>query len=140
MKAIIFIFPFIFYSCLETSVTPDEILPAATSIRIGSKIYFSNHRVEIGFSEVEYDFRCPDNAICVWAGEAKANLWILKSHRDTVKTSAIIPGMTKWNDNSHKNLIDTIGVKFKVLGLNPYPEAGKEINPGSYFLLIELIK
>jgi hypothetical protein len=140
MKAIIFILPFLFYSCLETSVAPDETLPAPTAIKIGTKVYLSRQKVDIGFKEVEHDSRCPDGAVCIWAGEAKANLWILKPGREIVTVSAIIPGMTKWNDDSPKYLIDTIGVKFKVLGLNPYPEAGKEINPQSYFLLIELIK
>lgn len=41
------------------------------TLRAGQLLRIESERIEIGFQEITQDSRCPINALCVWAGEAR---------------------------------------------------------------------
>lgn len=95
--------------------------------------------VSLTFEEVVSDNRCPANAKCVWAGEAEVR-YAVELDGETHRVTLPIPGGLYAASKGHTP-VDTLGHRFTLLALQPYPgdptEAGKplaaltQVEPGT---------
>ena len=77
--------------------------------------------ITVCFDSIISDSRCPDGAICVWAGEAIARFNI-KVGQNEVR----IVDLRLSNDTV------IYGYKFSFVSLNPYPSISQEISVNDY--------
>ena len=90
--------------------------PSNVSIRVGQQKTVSGLR--IAFTEVVEDSRCPIDAICIWAGNAKVKITVAKG-RKKAETFEL-------NSNLDPQSIDSNGYQIKFISLTRKPkEMGK---------------
>ena len=77
------------------------------------------------------DSRCPSDVTCVWAGEAKVSVDIIKDNQDLGK-------FTLTSRAGAKDLsTQTIGgYSIQIVGVDPYPVSTKEISPSDYVVTL----
>lgn len=102
------------------------------SLKIGQTATILNENMAITFKEVLTDSRCPTGVTCVWAGEVSCLTEIVKGGaiNNVVLTQ---PGAS---DPATENY-DGYNIAFNV---TPYPEAGKQIAPGDYRMILTIGK
>ena len=73
--------------------------------------------LSVTFSALEYDGRCPADAVCAWQGEAPITL-IVGSPRDTVEAKSRVPGLS---DRIRDVMYETDSTSVVLTDLSPYP-------------------
>ncbi len=101
-----------------------ELGPGDTALLAGTDI-------EITFSVVTEDSRCPSDVVCITAGRATVLLLIRYPVAVSTNIEASIPGLipTPYRDNE-KLPIDGAGIR--LLRLSPYPDTTKPHEPSEY--------
>lgn len=131
MKQLLFItfifIPLSFFAQSETALTPK----IAFKIDKGESVKL--HDMTIKFADVIEDSRCPKYTNCIWAGRAIVQLEITDK-AGKLQDKTIILGETKGDESADKTLYRTNEYVIEAVGLNPYPEDGKETTP--YTLLV----
>jgi len=108
----------------------DEIsadLGQQVSLKLGQTVSIAAEQLEIGFSRVVSDSRCPTGAECIWQGEVSCLLQISYSGQSFDKT-IVQPGLTR------QEAVDTFQKYRLTFNVEPYPEVDKSINSGDYRL------
>ena len=99
--------------CQNNSDSPTEItshkLGVAFDLRIGETVSIQDEQLTIQFVNVPNDSRCPEGAVCVWAGNAVVELKV-SNILDTLNTFVSPSELTSG--------IYTI----RLLNLSPYPK------------------
>lgn len=92
--------------------------------------------ISITMLPVEYDSRCPEGAVCIWAGYAKVDLLFSSLGKEVSVSLSTDPGLS-----NIPNKVSVEGYSFQLLELNPYPALGSEANSKEYKakLLIESV-
>ncbi len=119
--------------CANTEEKVKASLGAEFSLQIGQSAQIAKEELEIRFEKVLADSRCPKGVTCIWAGEVRCLLKIQdkKTWNDLV---IVEPGPT-----NPPSLI--INRDYKLFyHIQPYPEAGKEITPDEYRLILKVEK
>lgn len=76
------------------------------------------------------DSRCPKNALCFWTGDVSLYFSISQnSHRTDTLISML---------NNNPFIVDYY--TWKILEVEPYPEAGKEIDPADYRIKMVILR
>ena len=90
-------------------------------IALGESILRSNSGVEVGFSEILTDSRCPLNVQCYWAGMARIAIWLKAPDQDTLFLEPVIFGyVDRSSPGSHRTVLsDHFGITLQQL--DPYP-------------------
>jgi hypothetical protein len=83
----------------------------------------------VTFMAVAEDSRCPKGARCVWAGNARVRLQLRE--RDEEREVAL-------NTTLDPRRVATAAGELVLVALDPYPEAGKQIEPDDYRLTLRL--
>ncbi|MEH2044235.1 hypothetical protein [Nostoc sp.] len=100
-------------------------------IKYGKTAYLPTENLEIKFSEVIQDSRCPSNVTCIWQGEVIIGLDIIKNGKQvSTLTLTLIPG----RDPLPIQLSDKSSVK--LIRVSPYPINGKTIALQDYIVKI----
>ncbi len=97
------------------------------SLSIGQSVLIQGEGLRVKFAQVIADSRCPTGVNCVWEGEITCMVEITHSGSLYHKTLTQ-PGST--NESSRTDFAD-YDITF---GVQPYPEAGKQIARGDYRL------
>ncbi len=141
MKKLFILFTVLFISCSEnSSTTSNQILDEGFVIRFGQQVSIPSENLLIKFNDLLSDSRCPINVICVWQGEATIELLISHEGITDIKTKLKIEGyVDKSHISSHK-FIDTLGYRFTLMQLDPYPHTDSSYQPQDYFALLEVNK
>ena len=122
-------------SGLPTEPVVVSLAEAADSVkvRVGQTIGVENIRIR--FTAVESDSRCPMDAICVWAGDAVANI-IVEQNCDC--------GSPAFDLKLHTHLEphggEAYGFRVELLQLQPYPRASSSIKPDAYSAWLRIRK
>lgn len=98
--------------------------PQDLTLRIGDEAPVGNSVIRISFGRVVEDSRCPMDVVCVWEGNAVAELGIRAGMGPTFPlqlSTTLEPRSTEWH-----------GVKVTLLELLPYPKASAPTAPGAY--------
>jgi hypothetical protein len=107
------------------------------TLPVGSTAVFQTDDLRIKFGEVTADSRCPKGVQCVWAGEAKCALLIGRGTSLSAFELVDIGGQSGYSTASFRNNDYNLTFSFKV---EPYPEAGKNLDSGAYILLLTVNK
>jgi hypothetical protein len=94
-------------------------------LRLGETGYIADTRFAVRADAVPEDSRCPQNAVCVWAGNARVSLTL----RDGTNSAAVDlsstlepHGAIRW------------GYEVRLVDVRPTPMAGQPIAPASYVI------
>ncbi len=102
------------------------------TLRIGQTAEIKNEPLAIRFNGVTGDSRCPKGVTCVWAGEVKCDATVTHQGASSNITFTQM-GSTEPSSETYK------GYKF-TFSVQPYPEAGKQIAPADYRLVLTVEK
>lgn len=100
------------------------------SLKIGQEKKIGN--VTINFVDVVSDNRCPQNTLCIVAGEAKARLSIHVEGYDPILLEYTLSGGTSYQEPTEKNTIITAEQRIAFAGLAPFPKSGKQPDKKDY--------
>ena len=122
-------------SRLPTEPVVISLSEAADSVkvRVGQTIVVENIRIR--FTAVESDSRCPMDAICVWAGDAVAN--IVVEQNCACESPAF--GL-KLHTHLEPHGGEAYGFRIELLQLQPYPRASSSIKPDAYSAWLRIKK
>ena len=115
------------------------VLPAAAQrteetgrVQINREKRFAKSKLRVRFVELVEDSRCPTDTNCVWAGNAKIKIRVLKNG----SSEEII-----LDSNGPKQYATTAdGHSIKLVGLTPHPRSNIRINRNGYVATFEVIK
>jgi len=115
------------------------VMPAAAAKRAETVRVQVNHekrvpvaRMSIRFVELVEDSRCPADANCVWAGNAKIKIRVSKNGKSEDLTL---------DTNGPKQYVTTAdGYSVKLVGLTPSPKSNIRINRNGYVATLEVVK
>ena len=101
------------------------------TLQVGQIAQVDKEGFEIKFEKVLEDSRCPKGVTCIWAGQVRCELSI-KDNESTTSLELTEPGLTD-------SLSLTTNNKFKIYyHVQPYPEAGQEIAPDKYRIILKV--
>ena len=90
--------------------------------------------LRVGFVGVTADSRCPKGVQCVWAGDGVAQVWLQRgSGPKEARELHTATGLAKGANDT-----GTIDGELRLVGLDPYPIAGKDTAPGEYVATLML--
>jgi hypothetical protein len=104
--------------------------PIEVTLRHGEYKRVAGEQLGVGFSRVLADSRCPIDAVCVWMGDAVAELELTAAGGRTDKVelhTSLEPKSQLWN-----------GVKVTLLELQPAPRAAEPTQPAAYSVRLQL--
>lgn len=98
------------------------------NLPLGKTAILKDSELELRFAEVLEDSRCPLYANCIWEGQVRIKLELIRSGKPLTLE------FTRKGQET-KPLTEVIdGLRLTVLSVSPYPEAGKTIKPEEYSL------
>ena len=89
-------------------------------IRIFESVNITGTDLTLSFVDVPFESRCPQDVVCIWAGQAWADFTLSGPSRETVGLRFIVHGTIY---TSQDILFDTLGVRISLRFLDPYPLA-----------------
>lgn len=110
-------------TCWEQEPLPSIPFEEVFTLAYGESCLVGPEEIEIGFSELLTEGRCPSDVLCSWAGRARIQLWLHRPGQDTIYLEPFIYGyVSKENTAAHKSVYSR---KYKVtlLQLDPYPSS-----------------
>ncbi len=90
--------------------------------------------ISITMLPVQYDSRCPEGAVCIWAGYAKVDLLFSSRGKEVSVSLSTDPGLS-----NIPNKVSVEGYSFQLLELTPYPKLGNDSKRYKAKLLIESV-
>jgi hypothetical protein len=93
--------------------------------RVGETAYIADTRLSIRVSGVPEDSRCPRNAVCVWAGNARVSLML----RDGTNADA-----ADINSTLDPHAVTRWGYRVELVDVQPLPTAGQPIAAEAYVI------
>lgn len=95
-------------------------------IKVGQQLKLEGADLQVKFTGVPQDSRCPTNVNCVWAGNAEVSLeWVV----DKCPTSITLNTHAASGKGDESKVG---GFRVKLIKLEPYPHSEKKISPGDY--------
>lgn len=124
-------------ACSSSPTTPASAtasLGQEFTLQPGGSASISGENLAVKFIEVTGDSRCPQDATCIWQGEASA---LVEVTMGTVGPSSLVltqPGLT-----DQPSVQEYAGYDF-TFKINPYPTTQTQIKPGDYRLVITVTR
>lgn len=104
-------------------------------IGFGQTVLVESEDLEIHFSDVLLDCRCPSGVVCVWEGQAEIELWLTKADGNPdIAVAVIRPGMNPDQYPHYRSYALDYTIVLK--RLEPYPEADRLIGKDEYVATI----
>ena len=101
------------------------------SLSVTQRAEITGEDLAVIFNDVTEDSRCPKDVVCVWEGRVVCNLTVQKAGA----SSELVlnqPGLT-----ASPTIQEYQGYQYS-FGVEPYPQAGKNIAKGDYRLVISI--
>lgn len=103
------------------------------TLAVGETASIQGESMEITFTEMKGDSRCPKGATCIWQGEVNCKMNITyKGLGNTIILTQ--PGL------SAEPAVTTFNEYQIYFSVQPYPEVGTEIAEGDYRLILTVSK
>ena len=127
-------------ACASNNALPTEPVvysqaEAADSVRIRVGQTIVVESIKVRFNAVESDSRCPMDAVCVWQGDAVANLSVEQNCECDTPAFEL-----KLHTSLQPKSGTAYGFRLELLNLQPYPRASFPIKQDSYFAWIRLTR
>ena len=94
-------------------------------LRVSETAYIADTRLSIRADSVPEDSRCPENAVCVWAGNARVSLTL----RDGTNTAA-----ADLNTTLEPHAVTRWGYSVRLVDVRPNTRAGERIAAETYVI------
>jgi hypothetical protein len=118
--------------CAGPSDVPGVGLGEQFSLAPGQSASIEGEDLAVRFVEVIGDSRCPEGAVCIWAGEVSCRLEI--THAGVTNTKVLVqPGATEPPRTDFADYLITYDVQ-------PYPQVGEQIKDDEYRLLLTITR
>ncbi|MCX7551436.1 hypothetical protein [Xanthomarina sp. F2636L] len=132
---------FLFFFSFLIAFSQDSTLVKVEAPKIAAKLFLGKtyqvEDVQIKFSDVLSDSRCPEDVTCIWAGEAIVLIEILKDNQVIEqKNLTFQPG--KKMDEKLLTLFTSETSTITALGILPNLNSRKKIKIEAYYLLLEI--
>ena len=112
---------------------PDDLLRRNPIVlQFGESIILPPDNTEITFASVRQDSRCPTGVYCFWEGMAEIALQVEQSSGDTHQVTMAIYGGSSTVTYQRLISVDTLGYRFMLLQLDPYPVHEQPIDDSDY--------
>ncbi|MDD5082298.1 MAG: hypothetical protein PHU08_02875 [Dehalococcoidales bacterium] len=119
--------------CTDTTGQVQAPLGQEFSLSIGQTAAITGERLKIEFQELVEDSRCARGVVCIWQGRVSCLVRIISDYSPT-SLLLMQPGLT---GQPNTQTFQNYRLAFRV---EPYPEAGKEILPDEYHLLLTITR
>ncbi len=129
----LFLIPVLSPGCTDQSANTRVNLNQEFTLAIGQSAEINGENLTVRFNDVVEDSRCPKNVTCIWAGRVST---IIDVTKDGKKEQTVLTEMGLTSDAAQQEY-QTYLFKFRV---DPYPEAGKQINKSDYRLALTVNK
>lgn len=96
------------------------------SIKVGQQLTLEGVDLQVKFTGVPQDSRCPTNVNCIWAGNAEVALGLIHDKCDTIITLNTHRATGAGDESKVGNF------RIKLIKLDPYPHTERKISPGDY--------
>lgn len=122
-------------SRLPTEPVVISLAEAADSVkvRVGQTIVVEGIRIR--FTAVESDSRCASDVVCIWAGDAVANI-VVEQNCNCESPAFVL----KLHTNLEPHSGTAYGFSVELLQLAPYPRASTPIKPDAYSAWLRIKK
>jgi hypothetical protein len=100
---------------------------ADVEIPLGQTAPIDNGAIDVTFTEVVEDSRCPMNVMCVWQGRAVVGLRI--RHLDGSETDELLTTLVMQGREPSSLSLPVDGYGLLLVSLTPYPVAGASTPP-----------
>ncbi len=116
----------------DTPVGPKEVaLAEVFDIAVGQTVMVRGEKVEVGFTTVAEDTRCPVDVHCVAAGNAR----IVVALRNGQES-----GSSELNTTVEPRSSMLLGYSIRLVDLKPYPLSTRQTEPGEYVATLVVTK
>jgi hypothetical protein len=112
-------------ACAHNPVSPSVPTGREFEIKAGESVSIEGTSLDLRFSRVAQDSRCPADATCVWAGDAEAVFAVVERGRPESSLSL-------HTDASRGQHASVDGWTLTLRGLQPYPYSGRPVSPADY--------
>ena len=120
-------------ACLDisTPLQPTVSLGTPFDLKVGQTAVAPGG-LTIRFDEVASDSRCPINALCVWAGEARIAMTLSAPSASKVRR--------EWRTNPTNDEVSYADHAIQLNALQPFPTSGVTTPQGDYVATITVIR
>jgi hypothetical protein len=120
-----------FASC-GANRTTGETAPLGQTIKLKVKqaVEVREAAIRVSFDEVVDDSRCPEGVTCVWAGNGKIKLTVMRTGSEA--------RVIELNTNLKPRVVSFEGYEIKLEQLDPYPRVNGKTPPDSYVATISV--
>ncbi|MBL7995508.1 hypothetical protein JNM05_09050, partial [bacterium] len=94
-------------------------------IQVGKTVYFGSEDLSIFFESVPMDCRCPEGAMCVWAGYVEIALKAEKKGWSPID-------LTLSTLNGNLDSVSFLGYSLHLIAVTPYPSIDHERDSTAY--------
>ena len=101
-------------------------------LAMGKTAIVSGTDLQLQFSDVTDDSRCPRDVVCVWTGQVVAVIGVIRAGKDSEKITLTAP-------DSYPIVHELSGYKLELLGVQPYPEAEASIKKQDYKVILRVV-
>ena len=105
--------------------------PGEVTLRVGETTFVDN--IEIRFSGVLEDSRCPTDVQCVWAGNAQAALGVGPPRGTQGPTEQVLLNTSEADKSG-----EAWGLRVTLVDLTPAPKSTQPIPPESYVIRLKV--
>jgi len=120
-------------ACGLSTGPSDQPIPGQSSemeLRVGEEQVFPGTVLRIGFVGVAEDSRCPLDVVCVWEGNAAAEIGVTAGSGPT--------RLRVLNTSLEPRFTDFGGLRVTLIGVTPEPREAQSIPPESYVLRLRV--
>lgn len=114
-----FIISALLISCQNSTTPLNPAVGETFEIKFGESATIQSEQIQVTFEELIEDSRCPEDVVCVWAGNAKIIIQV-----DDQEVSLNTYSNPKYAELSEYNI--------KLISLNPYPRQDTVIEKENY--------
>ena len=138
LTSLIFISLFFLGSCSLSQADELKVnFEKEFALSVGQTAVFEEVELKIKFVSVSADSRCPQGVTCIWAGEAKCQVYIGNDRSFSLVDLTDGGGINGYSETIFKNANYNLKLAFK---LAPYPEKDKQIDSGEYKLILTVTR
>lgn len=139
MNKLFTLFSLLLFSCTEDASVDSNInLNDEVWIKYKQSITFGTEPMSLKFNDLLSESRCPSNVVCVWQGEALLSFKVFKPGTYESNVRIKIDGYVgKTNTDAHK-FVDTLGYRFTLIQLDPYPHTDSIRQLSDYIALVKI--
>lgn len=114
--------------CNLSTTGSTEIKPGEEfELRCGQSASLSEAGLVVTFKDLTEDSRCPEGAVCVWAGNARVVVSL--SETDVLLNTTLQP-----REVSHS------GYRIRLVAVHPYPKLNEQYRPEDYSIKLLMTK